>query len=161
MTTLSLLIPTHREDRPLRRALESVRAQLLDDDEVLVVGDTHDGALPGVEALVAEFGHPYRYLEHDAGGHDFGHSQLNYAITQAKGDYIHVNDDDDIYTPDALQAFREMTATVHAPIPFLFRFKSYVGGIVRIFAGGRGWFPVRTRLPSKPSPMVMTRPRRP
>jgi glycosyltransferase involved in cell wall biosynthesis len=125
--TLSLLIPTHREDRPLRRALDSVRTQLRDGDEVLVVGDTHDGPMPAVEALVAEFGAPYRYLEHDAGAHDFGHSQLNYGISQAKGDYIHVNDDDDVWTPDALAAFREMASAVHEPMPFLFRFKSYVG----------------------------------
>lgn len=127
--TLSLLVPTHREDRPLRRCLDSVRPQLERGDEVIVVGDTHDGPLPAVEALVKSYGKPYRYVAHDAGYHDFGHSQLNYGISLATGDYIHCNDDDDIWTPDALQAFRKMASHVREPVPFLFRFKSYLGPI--------------------------------
>lgn len=127
VTTLSLLVPTHRDDRPLRRALDSVRDQLEPGDEVLVVGDVHDGPLPGVEALVAEFGSQYRYVSFDAGFHDFGHSQLNYGVMLAKGDYIHMSDDDDVWAPDALQAFREAAASVVEPVPFLFRFHSYVG----------------------------------
>lgn len=135
--TLSLLVPTHREDRPLRRALDSVRGQLLASDEVLVIGDTHDGSLPAVEALVAEYGPLYRYVEHDTGFHDWGHSQLQYGMTLARGDYIHMSDDDDVWAPDALRVFREAAGSVEEPVPFLFRFQSYVGPV---FWVQRGYF---------------------
>jgi glycosyltransferase involved in cell wall biosynthesis len=127
--TLSLIVPTHREDRPLRRCLESVQGQLRRGDEVIVVGDTYDGDLPAVEALVREFGHPYRYVAVNAGHHDWGHSQVNAGIALAQGDYIHVSDDDDVWTPDALTTFRKMASAVRAPVPFLFRFKSYYGPV--------------------------------
>ncbi len=126
MTTLSLLIPTHREQRPLRRCLESVVPQLEAGDEVLVIGDTHDGPLPGVEAVCEDYALFVRYLSHDAGAHDWGHSQLNHGLAQAQGDYVHCQDDDDVYTPDALAAMRAASAE-HGMRPYLFRFKSYHG----------------------------------
>lgn len=125
--SISLLVPTHREDRPLRRALESVRGQLKGHDEVIVIGDTCEGPLPGVEALVTEFGPRYRYAAHNAGVHDWGHAQLNYGMTLAEGDYIHCSDDDDVWAPGALEMFRAMAGIVSEPTPFLFRFLSYHG----------------------------------
>lgn len=126
--TLSILIPT--AGRPeLRRALAAIRPQLKHGDEVIVIGDTADGPLPLTESIVADFGKPYRYVSFDGGGHDFGHSQLNYGMTLAKGDYIHVSDDDDIHTPNALATFRLMASAVPKPVPFLFRFRSHAGMI--------------------------------
>jgi glycosyltransferase involved in cell wall biosynthesis len=122
-------VPTHREDRPLRRCLDSVKAQLKGGDEVIVVGDTFDGPMPAVAALVKEFGAPYRYVELNAGGHSYGHEELNYGISLAKGDYVAVNDDDDIWTPDALATFRKLAGAVSQPQPFLFRFRSHAGMI--------------------------------
>lgn len=128
--TLSLIVPTHREDRPLRRCLDSVAGQLGPADEVIVVGDTFDAPLPGVESLVASYGPRYRYVAHDAGCHDYGHSQVNYGLTLATGDYIHLNDDDDVWTSDALAAFRTAIGWQWAePRPFLFRFQSWVGPV--------------------------------
>lgn len=139
--TLSLLIPTHREDRPLRRALESVEAQLKPGDEVIVIGDTFDGPLTSVEELVKDFGTPYRYVSYAADHHCWGHCQINLGISLAKGDYIHVSDDDDVWCPDALQTFRQMASAVPSPRPFLFRFKSYVGPIFWVKPGlfARDW----------------------
>lgn len=127
--TLSLLVPTHREDRPLRRALDSVKDQLRRDDEVIVVGDTHDGPLDGVEALCRDYGPQYRYLSVDAGHHCYGHCQLDAGIAVAKGAYIHCSDDDDVWAPEALATFRKYVKSVRAPVPFLFRFKSYHGPV--------------------------------
>lgn len=124
--TFSFLVPTHREDRPLERCLQSIAPQLGRDDEVIVIGDTHDGALPGVEALVGRYDARFRYLAHDAGYHDFGHSQLNYGIAQARGSWLHVNDDDDIWAPGAVNLMR-MHADGLGERPLLFRFVSYVG----------------------------------
>jgi glycosyltransferase involved in cell wall biosynthesis len=133
--TMSLLVPTHREDRPLQRCLESVQGQLKRGDEVIVIGDTHDGPLDGVEEIVKRFGHQYRYLPIDAGHHCWGHCQLDAAIAIAQGDYIHCNDDDDIWATDALETFRTAASGVRAPVPFLFRFRSYVGPVFWVSPG--------------------------
>jgi len=100
----------------------SIKPQLVSGDEVIVVGDTHDGPLPGVEALVNELG--FRYLSYDAGFHDFGHSQINFALEQANGTHIHINDDDDIWTPNARDLMRRAT-NVWPDQPLLFQFESY------------------------------------
>lgn len=127
--TLSLLVPTHREDRPLRRCLDSAKPQLRRGDEVIVIGDTRDRPLPGVEALVKSYGRQFRYVAHDAGHHCYGHCQLDHALPLAQGDYIHCNDDDDAWTPDALATFRKLAGALPEPLPFLFRFQSYHGPI--------------------------------
>lgn len=132
---LSLLVPTHREDRPLRRALDSVKPQLKPGDEVIVVGDTHDSALPGVESTVKSYGKQFRYMAVDAGHHCFGHCQLDAGIATAKGDYIHCSDDDDVWCADALETFRQCAASISEPAPFLFRFKSYHGPIFWVRPG--------------------------
>lgn len=133
--SLSLLVPTHREDRPLKRCLDSVKDQLYARDEVIVVGDTLDGPLDGVEALVKSYGPRYRYLPVNTGHHCFGHCQLDAGVAVARGDYIHCNDDDDVWTPTALESFRKMGGSLKAPLPILFRFKSYVGPIFWIAPG--------------------------
>lgn len=126
--TISFLMPTHREDRPLRRALNSIAPQLQPGDEVVVIGDTHDGELPGVQATVKEYGYQFRYLSLDAGHHCWGHCQLDYALMQARTDYIHCSDDDDIWTPHAAEAMRH-AAKVNPGEPALFRFVSFFGTV--------------------------------
>lgn len=90
------------------------------------MGDTHDGPLPGVEARVREYGPQFQYLSLDAGHHCFGHHQLDYGISQAQGDYIHCNDDDDVWTPDAVALMRR-GVSVYSGFALLFRFHSYFG----------------------------------
>lgn len=132
--TISILIPT--QGRPtLERALDSVAGQLLPGDEVLVVIDSHEMDRTDVRAICLRLV-PYvvridqlRILAHDAGGHDWGHSQINQALTVATGDYIHANDDDDIYLPGSLAVMRE-AIVAHPGRVFLFRFRSYLGGTV-------------------------------
>lgn len=125
MTTLSLLIPTHREDRPYLRCLQSVAPQLRAGDEVIVVGDTHDGPLPRVERVVESLGWAFKYLAHDAGHHCYGHCQLNAGLAMATGDYYNCNDDDDVWTPDALSLMRR-GAEQFPGRAMLFRFRSYM-----------------------------------
>src|SRR5260370_1108 len=96
--SISVLIPTAgRLD--LRRALAAVVPQLKTGDEVIVIGDVVDVALPITENIVAEFGPLARYIEHDAGHHCWGHCALNFGLTQARGSWIHCSDDDDVHTP--------------------------------------------------------------
>lgn len=128
MVGFSFLVPTHREDRPLARCLNSIMHQMTSDDEVLVIGDTHDRELPRVERFVADYGPQFRYVPFDAGHHCFGHCQLNYGLGLAQGDWLHANDDDDVWTPTAVIAMRR--AAEEAPDrPHLFRFQSYFGTV--------------------------------
>lgn len=122
--TFTFLVPTHREDRPLKRCLDSLDNQLGDNDECIVIGDTLDGPLPGVRSLVYGYGPRYRYIDHNAGRHSFGHDQLNVGLAQAKGEWLHVNDDDDIWTPGSVAVMREAAAEA-VDRPILFRFVSY------------------------------------
>lgn len=129
--TISFLIPTHSDERPLPRALWSIVPQLLDGDEVIVVGDTFDGPLPNVEKTCEIFrdrGYNVRYLSLDGGRHSYGHDQLNYGFTQAKSDLININDDDDIWSRDAAENIR-YHAELNPGRPLLFRFVSVFGTI--------------------------------
>jgi glycosyltransferase involved in cell wall biosynthesis len=94
---------------------------LLPGDECIVIGDVTDGPLPEVEAMVADFGPLFKYVEHTTGEHDFGHSQLNYGMFIADGDYITFCDDDDVYVEGAFGAIRTAAAE-HPGAPLMFRF---------------------------------------
>lgn len=118
--SLSIIIPTAGR-ATLTRAVQSVLSQSGPDDELIVAIDTHGGA-PAVERMPG-----VRYVEHDAGAHDWGHSQINAAMAVACGSYILVNDDDDIYTPGAFDAVRGAIARQLIPRPLLFRHQAYNG----------------------------------
>lgn len=127
MASLSIIIPTPGGGRPLKRCLKSIASQpLLPGDEVLVVGDTTDGPLPDVEALVADFGPPYRYLTLDTEEHSWGHDQINHGMTVATGEYLVFQDDDDVFTEGAFGSIRlaieECRAKHGEDRPHLFRF---------------------------------------
>lgn len=120
MTSLTIIIPTAGR-ATLACTVRSVLSQLGPEDELIVAVDTHGGA-PAIECVPG-----VRYIEHDAGGHDYGHSQINAAMVVARGAYILVNDDDDIYTPGALDAVRQSIARQSTPRPLLFRHQGYNG----------------------------------
>jgi len=102
--------------------------QLGPDDEVLVIGDTHERDLPMVERLVGSYGPRFGYVPFDAGHHCYGHCQLDHGFSLAQGDYLHVNDDDDVWTPTAAVTMRR--AIEEAPDrPHLFRFQSQFGTV--------------------------------
>jgi glycosyltransferase involved in cell wall biosynthesis len=123
---LTCLIPTAGRES-LARCLRSLQLQQWRGLEVLVIGDTHDGPLPQTEATVRSFGPRFRYLAHDAGHHCFGHCALNYGLEQAQGEYVHCQDDDDIYANGALYTIRQTIRRLRQPRPLLFRFRSYFG----------------------------------
>lgn len=132
--TITFCVPTHREDRPLKRCLDSLDPQLGPDDSVIIVGDTFDGLLPAVERLVLTYGPRYRYVEHNAGRHSFGHDQINYGLSLADGEWLHVSDDDDIWAPGAVDVMRS-AADANPGRPILFRFLSYHGIVFWITRG--------------------------
>jgi glycosyltransferase involved in cell wall biosynthesis len=128
MVSLSIVIPTPGQGRPLKRCLRSIASQgLALPDEVLVVGDTTDGELPEVQALVERFGRQYRYLSHVGAEHTFGHDQINRGIAEAQPGHLLVfQDDDDVFTEGAFDAIREAAQDTidkyGEPRPLMFRF---------------------------------------
>jgi glycosyltransferase involved in cell wall biosynthesis len=121
---LSIIVPTHDGDGILD-LYESVSDQLLRGDELIIVLDTFEGTpemtYAGDEAI--------RIIEHDAGHHCWGHCQINYGITQAKGDYLIFIDDDDCMPDGALDSIRAAIAEQTEPRPLMFKFYSRRHGI--------------------------------
>lgn len=89
---------------------------------MLIIGDTFDAPLAWLAAEIEGMGPPYRFLPHDAGHHCWGHCQINYGITQALGDYLVFNDDDDVFTPEALHIIRARIQEQPSPRPLMFKF---------------------------------------
>jgi glycosyltransferase involved in cell wall biosynthesis len=118
---LSIIVPTHDGDG-LDVLFESMADQLQPGDEVLVVGDTHDGPLPHIQNYVLKWDH--RYIEHDAGHHCWGHCQINEGMRHAQGDYLVFIDDDDCFPDGALDAIRQAAAEQVSPRPLMFQFYS-------------------------------------
>lgn len=103
-TNISLLIPTTGRSS-LRRTLESIRPQLADGDEVLLLSDGPvDSSL---RDLWSDFDVPGQLVEVPDGPHrDWGHTPRNFALPQAGCPYVMHLDDDDILAPNALKAIR-------------------------------------------------------
>ncbi len=119
---LSIIVPTH-DGIGLDTLFTSVKDQLLPGDEVLIVGDTHDGPLP--ETVMDMIGKARcNYLPFDAGHHCYGHCQINEGIGWANGDYLMFIDDDDCIPGGALDRIRRAIAEQVEPRPLMFKFWS-------------------------------------
>lgn len=118
--TLSILIPT-RGGGDLSYVFQTITTQeLIDGDEVLVIGD---GPQPQIAEQINALGKPFRYAHTAQPTGDYGHSQLNYGLELARGEYIMGTDDDDGYLPRAIESVR--AALMESPgRPHLFKFWS-------------------------------------
>jgi glycosyltransferase involved in cell wall biosynthesis len=132
VTSLSVLIPSQGRES-LRRAVRSaMNAGLDENDELIVVADTHevhdtDALKQSILRMVANYRVPVRYMEIDTGHHCWGHCQLNHGLERASGQYVHCQDDDDIYTDGAIARMKQYAGKQLSPAPLLFRFRSYFG----------------------------------
>jgi glycosyltransferase involved in cell wall biosynthesis len=118
---LSIIVPTP-DGEGLRALFQSIRPQLDPADEVIIVGDTHDGPLDAVQLLTEAQGENWRYIPHDAGHHCWGHCQINAGLQIARGDYLVFNDDDDVFTEGAFDAIRRAIGHQPSPRPLMFKF---------------------------------------
>lgn len=128
MTKLTIIIPTM--GRPsITRAVLSYLPQMHPGDELIVVGDEIDGPLIETPALLEPYAPLVRYVPTNHGEHSFGHREINSGLDLARGDYLILNDDDDIATPNALTGIRAVISQLPAPAPLLFKYRAYHGPI--------------------------------
>ena len=134
MVRLSIIVPTIGQGR-LERCLGSIVPQLREGDEVIVVGDLREGPLPEVEAEVQNWDRCWYLPLVESESCDWGHANLNAAMRRASGDWLTWTDDDDVYTPGAIEAIRRNATRLPSPAPMIFRYRSPVGYVVPPYAG--------------------------
>lgn len=101
--------------------------------QVLLVADTHGGQTHDLRVMRMESyvrGPRYRWIEHDAGRHAWGHPQRMEGMRQAVAPWIAFSQDDNILTEGAFSAIWEGIQTSHEPKPLLFKVRTWQAGIV-------------------------------
>jgi glycosyltransferase involved in cell wall biosynthesis len=96
--TVSVIIPTYQRPQLLQETLESVWAQTVPPDEVLIGDDSKDDATERLvnESCIPASPIPIRYFHHRPSLKEVRNVDFQY--TQARGDLIlHLHDDDPIY----------------------------------------------------------------
>lgn len=101
--TIGVFIATPGRASLLRTLYSISQQRLIPGDDILVVGDGYN---EGTAEIVKAFGPPFRYL-FTPPTRDWGHTQANFGIEVIRGDYINIQDDDDIYAPRAFDEMRE------------------------------------------------------
>ena len=98
MPKVSVVIPTHNPNEIyLREALDSVFRQTYQDFEVIVVDD---GSSVDTKKMLSPYGNRIHYFYKDNCG---ANTARLLGLKKAQGEYIALNDDDDIWVPDKLQ----------------------------------------------------------
>lgn len=135
---VSVLIPTYsRPDELLDRALPSVFAQTVQDQEVLVVGDgTDEVTMAGLKELARQHEN-LRYWnlphfdypdDHEKAWGLYGLVALNWGLDHAQGEWIAVLGDDDEFLPRHHEDLLEAAARTGA---------DHVYGISHTYKGGQ------------------------
>jgi glycosyltransferase involved in cell wall biosynthesis len=101
--TVSVIIPCYNGAKYLRQAVESVLAQTHPPLEVIVVDD---GSTDDSAEIAASFGPPVRVIRQANQGESVAR---NRGIAEARGDYLHFLDADDLMHPEA---FERMLAAI-------------------------------------------------
>jgi len=142
---LSVIIPCGgKRPEGLTRTLDSLVLQgsAAADLEILVVGDTLDGPLPHIEALVAARHDPrIRYLAAAGELHAWGQPQRQAGMEAARGYWLWWLADDDIATIGSISAIKAAIKAQPHRRPLLFQFmapwrtKVWTPGMPKLFEG--------------------------
>ncbi|HKN87927.1 MAG TPA: glycosyltransferase [Nitrospiraceae bacterium] len=100
MPLVTVVIPVFNGEPFVAKAVESVRAQTMNDVEIMVVDD---GSTDGTQAVLTELArtHDIRWYQQDHGGPA---RSRNRGIDAARGEFIALLDCDDVWLPDKLEA---------------------------------------------------------
>lgn len=107
LTTVSVIVPTYNRERYLGECIESLLAQTVPAMEIIVVDD---GSEDGTQERLRGFGSAVTVLCKENGGKP---RAVNLGVTQARGGWIWIMDDDDVAVPDAIE--RRLQALAQAP----------------------------------------------
>lgn len=99
---VSIIICTHNRAKLLKETVASVLAQRYSPAECIVIDD---GSADNTSEVVKEFGNDVRYFRHQNKGME---ATLNAACKElARGEYIAINDDDDLMRPERISILHE------------------------------------------------------
>jgi glycosyltransferase involved in cell wall biosynthesis len=113
--SISALIPTYNRREYIQRSIESVLAQSVPVDEIVVVDD---GSTDGTsEFLRSMYGQKIRLIEQKNGGVSRARRR---AIEEAKGTWVAFLDSDDEWTPDRNRILTEMLGKVPEKVAWIF-----------------------------------------
>lgn len=106
MTKISVIMPVFNEEKFIKKAIESVLDQSLNDFELIIV---NDGSTDGTSNIINEFDDErIRILNQKNQGPG---ASRNNALKIASGEYVMFLDGDDWYCPDAFKtAFEEISS---------------------------------------------------
>lgn len=93
-TTISVVIPTHNRSVLVRQAIDSVLNQRCHANFEIIVID--DGSIDDTPEVLAGYGDKIRYVRQENAGLN---AARNHALSLAKGEYIALLDDDDVWLP--------------------------------------------------------------
>lgn len=103
--TITAIVPTYNRSTFLSEALNSLAAQSRIVDEIIV---WDDGSEDDTEKTVQAAAGPVRYFRSENGGKS---RALNAAMSEARGDWIWICDDDDIALPHAAETLSTLLLT--------------------------------------------------
>lgn len=113
---ISVCLASYNGERFLREQIDSILVQLTEDDE-LVVSD--DGSTDSTLEILKSFNDPRIKILHNRGNHGVNGNFEN-AIMNAKGDYIFLSDQDDVWLPgkvgQCLNALTKYDCVIHDAI---------------------------------------------
>jgi glycosyltransferase involved in cell wall biosynthesis len=125
LSTFSIITPTLGRES-LKTMLDSVLPQIMDRDEVIVIGD---GPQPRAKEICkAAKSSRVTYYEVPFTG-NYGNPARNDAIQKAKGTHLFFVDDDDVVLPEAIPAMRR-AADKHPGVPLVFKMHHQLIGII-------------------------------
>ena len=99
MPTVSVIIPTYKRAAYLKEAVESVLAQTFEDWELIVVDDGSPDNTGEIVETLRQRDHRIRYIRQSNGGWC---AAQNIGVSHAKGNYIALLDNDDLWLPEKL-----------------------------------------------------------
>ena len=111
--TISVIIPAYNSETFLGETLDSLLAQTHKAWEAVVVDDGSTDNTQKIAAAYAEKDSRFRCITQENAGVS---AARNRGLSEAAGDYVVFLDADDLYEPDALQAFADKAAQTGADI---------------------------------------------
>jgi len=103
----TVVIPTHNHGPTLTYALQSARAQTIEDLEILVIGDGVPEVTREIMANATADDARVRFFDHPKGPH-LGEAYRHEALQQARGQIVCYLSDDDLWMPDHAEAMEAM-----------------------------------------------------